>query len=84
MPSPHTSRGAAWNKLRQTVLERDHHTCAYCGREATTVDHVIAKANGGKDTLSNCVAACNECNGRKSDKPLIRNNWYNRDWIKTL
>ena len=41
--------------------------CAYCGRSnaALTADHLVAKANGGTDTPSNIVPACEECNEAK-------------------
>ncbi|NED04023.1 HNH endonuclease, partial [Streptomyces sp. SID6648] len=32
-------RRAPWS--RRGVLVRDRHRCAYCGRRATTVDHVV-------------------------------------------
>lgn len=79
-----SSRGADWNKLRAIILERDGHTCAYCGNEADTVDHIIAKNNGGEDIASNLVAACRRCNGLKSDKPLIRTNYVNKTWLARL
>lgn len=79
-----SSRGTEWNKLRLVVLERDHYTCAYCGHEADTVDHIIAKNNGGEDIASNLVAACRKCNGLKSDRPLIRTNYLNTRWITRL
>lgn len=82
--SKHSSRGTDWQRIRLSVLDRDNHQCAYCGREATEVDHIVAKANGGTDTLSNLVAACKPCNGRKSDHPLIRNNWYNKRWLTNV
>ena len=53
---------------RAGVLERDHNTCAYCGRRATTIDHVLPKSRGGGDTWTNLVAACQVCNGKKADR----------------
>lgn len=50
------------------VLARDHHTCAYCGRSATTVDHVIPRCQDGPSTWWNCVAACRDCNERKGGR----------------
>jgi len=82
--SKHSSRGTDWQRIRLSVLDRDNHQCAYCGREATEVDHIIAKANGGTDDTHNLVAACKPCNGRKSDNPLIRNNWYNKRWLTNV
>lgn len=82
--SKHSLRGGDWQKIRLTILNRDNHQCAYCGREATEVDHIIAIANGGTNEPSNLVAACKPCNGRKSDKPLIRNNWVNKKYLQHL
>lgn len=59
-------RQAPWS--RRGVLVRDRHRCAYCGRRATTVDHVVPRAQGGQDTWLNTVAACAEDNHRKADR----------------
>lgn len=84
--SKNSSRGAAWNKLRAAILERDGHQCAYCGAEADTIDHIIPKASGEDDldNPGNLVAACRRCNGLKQDKPLIRANYFNKSWITRL
>jgi len=55
---------APWS--RRGVLVRDRHRCAYCGRRATTVDHVVPRAQGGTDTWLNTVAACAADNHRKA------------------
>jgi 5-methylcytosine-specific restriction protein A len=70
-PSRH-ARGysAAWDRLRRQILERDHHTCVYCGAPATSVDHRIAKSLGGSDDPENLVAACVSCNSGKKDRPF--------------
>lgn len=80
--SRQSSRGAAWQKTRRFVLERDGHLCAYCGRDANTVDHITPKAAGGTDTPDNLVAACRSCNGRKSDKTLNRITYINPRWLE--
>jgi len=59
---------AAFSKA--TVLVRDGRKCAYCSRPANTIDHVIPRKLGGKDTYENCVAACGRCNTKKADKLL--------------
>ena len=82
--SKHSSSGTAWAKTRALVLERDHYICVYCGAEATQVDHVLAKANGGGDDLSNLVASCQPCNNRKSDKHMPRVNYYAAHWLDRL
>lgn len=53
---------------KRGVLDRDNYQCAYCGREANTVDHVRPKSQSGKTTWMNLVAACFRCNQRKSNK----------------
>lgn len=57
---------------RRGVLIRDRYTCAYCGRSANTVDHVIPLSRGGERTSwLNTVAACGggkrSCNARKAN-----------------
>ena len=55
-----------WKILRRSILERDNHICAYCGRTgASVVDHVAPKLAGGPDEEWNLVAACKPCNGAK-------------------
>lgn len=49
---------------------RDRHICAYCGNVFHSVDlereHVIPRAQKGKDVWENVVSACSGCNGKKS------------------
>ena len=59
-------RPAGWS--RNGVLLRDRHTCGYCGRHATTIDHVLPRSRGGGSTWSNTVAACASCNHRKANR----------------
>lgn len=60
---------------RRGVLIRDGHSCAYCGKYADTIDHVIPRAAGGRSTYENCVAACTHCNRKKSNKFLHDLGW---------
>ncbi len=50
--------------------------CAYCPKPATTYDHVLALASGGKHTIRNIVPACRPCNCKKSDKDVVK--WFKR------
>ena len=54
---------------RKNIIKRDGHRCMYCGRTdgSMTVDHVIPKRLGGKDTWEHLVCACTKCNNRKGD-----------------
>jgi 5-methylcytosine-specific restriction endonuclease McrA len=58
--------GPVWS--RAGVLQRDGHRCAYCGGHATTIDHVLPRSRGGRNTWLNTVAACGGCNQRKNDR----------------
>ena len=60
------SAGPAWS--RAGVLNRDGRRCGYCPASATTVDHVVPHARGGRNTWLNTVAACDPCNQRKRDR----------------
>jgi len=72
-------RNAAWS--RRGVLARDDYTCIYCGsrpgdtprgklltKQDFTVDHILPKSRGGKDTWTNTACACYACNHRKGDR----------------
>lgn len=55
---------------RRNLLIRDKHVCQYCGRRVhpLTIDHVVPKQFGGKDTWENLVIACLPCNNRKANR----------------
>lgn len=53
---------------RKAVFMRDGNTCAYCGKAAENVDHVIPRSRGGTHTWDNVVAACRRCNARKENR----------------
>lgn len=59
---------APWS--RNLMLRRDNHECAYCGKTATTVDHIHPRSRGGRNEWMNTIAACLSCNGKKGDKTL--------------
>ena len=62
------SYSTKYRELRKAILKRDDNTCAYCGQEATTVDHIIPISKGGVDHETNLVAACTTCNYGKKDR----------------
>ncbi|MBD3380934.1 MAG: HNH endonuclease [candidate division Zixibacteria bacterium] len=55
---------------RKNIIKRDGHRCMYCGKTegSMTVDHVIPRRVGGKDTWENLVCACTKCNNMKGDR----------------
>ena len=69
--------GSQWRALRTVALERDKHLCQECLKKgryvtATTVDHIIAKAHGGSDNLSNLQSLCNSCHKFKTARERLR------------
>jgi 5-methylcytosine-specific restriction endonuclease McrA len=60
---------------RRGVLRRDLFRCGYCQKSADTVDHVVPKSRGGKDTWENLVACCLKCNNQKSNKTPQEMGW---------
>ncbi|MFD2674354.1 HNH endonuclease [Gulosibacter bifidus] len=60
---------------RKGVLRRDNHTCGYCGKFANTIDHVMPRSRGGKDSWENLVAACLRCNNVKGDRTPQEMGW---------
>ncbi|TYC97859.1 HNH endonuclease [Arthrobacter echini] len=63
---------------RRGVLRRDDHVCAYCGKSASTIDHVMPRCRGGGDTWENLVACCLPCNSAKGDRTLGSLGWQLR------
>lgn len=53
---------------RAALMRRDRYRCAYCGRRADTVDHVVPRCQGGTTTWQNTVAACGPCNEAKGGR----------------
>lgn len=55
---------------RRNVFRRDAHTCQYCGRVGgdLTLDHVLPRSRGGRNSWENIVTACRECNSKKRDR----------------
>jgi 5-methylcytosine-specific restriction endonuclease McrA len=60
---------------RAALMRRDNYKCAYCGRKAETIDHVIPRSRGGQHAWENCVASCTVCNHRKADRFLEELGW---------
>jgi 5-methylcytosine-specific restriction endonuclease McrA len=58
--------GPAWS--RPGVIARDAGRCGYCTTKASTVDHILPRSRGGRNTWTNTVAACGPCNQRKGDR----------------
>ena len=55
---------------RKNIITRDGNRCQYCGtaKGPMTVDHIIPKTMGGRDSWENLVCSCARCNNKKGDR----------------
>lgn len=57
---------------RGNVIWRDHNKCQYCANDFTsselTLDHIVPRSRGGKNSWTNLVACCKKCNQTKRDR----------------
>lgn len=57
---------------KKELLRLSQTPCFYCGsKERLTVDHVIAIARGGTDSIGNLVSACKSCNSQKRQLTIM-------------
>jgi 5-methylcytosine-specific restriction enzyme A len=77
--------GAEHRRIRAQVL-REEYTCWLCGQPARpgdplTADHVVARANGGRNERSNYRAAHHSCNSKRGARTIAKSHsaMTNRD-----
>lgn len=81
--SRHSARSHEYKQNRLIVLQRDP-LCTYCRvRPSTTADHIIPTSRGGNDSLDNLVGACSRCNGKKSNRDMVRTTYVAPGWFGT-
>lgn len=54
-------------EVREYLLNKFNRACTYCNKKDTPleIEHVIAKANGGSNRVSNLCLSCHSCNIKK-------------------
>ncbi len=59
--------GHNWRKLAMMVLNRDP-ICVKqgCNSEATEVDHIVPRRQGGEDSMENLQGLCKACHSHKT------------------
>ncbi len=59
-------------ELREYVLEKWGRSCAYCGKQdlPLQLEHIIPRARGGTDRVSNLCLACEHCNRAKGTQDI--------------
>src|SRR5262245_14974451 len=78
--SPHQPTGC-WIRpaSRLAIYCRDGFRCVYCCRDLhdadprdITLDHLIAKVDGGSNLPNNLVTSCRTCNCQRQAQPISR------------
>jgi 5-methylcytosine-specific restriction endonuclease McrA len=59
-------------EVKEYLLEKHRRKCAYCNKGETPleIEHIVAKANGGSNRISNLTLACVPCNLEKESKDV--------------
>jgi len=59
-------------EVKEYLLEKFNRTCVYCGAKNVPlqVEHVVPKAKGGTNRVSNLALACAACNLKKGAQPI--------------
>jgi 5-methylcytosine-specific restriction endonuclease McrA len=79
-------------KALKLALTKHGGKCFYCAKSSATetsinftLDHIEAKALGGKDDISNLVVACKPCNSAKGQGVIDSfNPQATREWLSAL
>lgn len=83
-PSPGQARQrpGSLKKKKPLLFVRDGSKCHYCRVEMTkvmkmpladnaaTIEHIVARAHGGPNSMDNLVLACNKCNHSLGDSSI--------------
>lgn len=60
------------NLTRKNIFLRDDNTCQYCSKQKKiqdlNIDHIIPRAQGGKNAWDNLVCSCIDCNSKKGSR----------------
>ena len=59
-------------EVKEYLLEKYQRTCVYCGTKEgyLEIEHVVCKADGGTNRISNLTLACRACNLKKGRLPI--------------
>lgn len=71
---PRQKKSKSKAPTRAALLARDGDECWFCGVEMgddCTIEHLIAKAKGGNNSLANYALAHRQCNADAADLPLV-------------
>jgi hypothetical protein len=66
---------------KRKILAKTNGHCIYCGEKLVvaknfSIDHIVARNNGGNNTIENLVPACRSCNSAKRTRDLDEFRFY--------
>lgn len=70
------NQGSNWiaKSTRFAIYNRDGFRCVYCNAPVkigtATLDHVVARENGGSNRADNLLTSCKDCNEHKGTKTI--------------
>lgn len=76
------SRRESKRRFRAKIYDMWGGECAYCGKPARSLDHVIPRHKGGLTVIENLIPACLSCNGHKGAENWIE--WYRQQDFYTI
>lgn len=59
-------------EVKEYLLQKFGRQCVYCGKKGVplNIEHIVPKARGGSDRVSNLAIACAACNQKKGARPI--------------
>ena len=76
------TRRESKRRFRSRIYEMWGSECAYCGKPARSLDHVIPRHKGGLTVIENLIPACLSCNGHKGAENWVE--WYRLQEFYTI
>ena len=61
-------------RFRRSIFNAWGSCCAYCGKAADTLDHVLPVVRGGLTVRHNLIPACRPCNLAKGHQDVL--DWF--------
>ena len=81
----HGGRGAAWDRFRLRVLDRDGWRCLKCGKPGREVDHIKPLKWGGEMfDPANCQTLCRGCHIAKTRSEQTKPNPERDAWRRFM
>ena len=64
----------AKKRFREEIYKAWDYNCGYCGKPATSLDHIVPKYRSGSSMRHNLLPCCRRCNANKASSPM--EEWY--------